>query len=575
MQHCYLGGSVMTFRNCLVGLVILGVVPAACGDSSSDGDGGNEAGADNAGEGGTSGSSPTGGSSTGGRGGSSGSSTGGRGGTSTGGTAGDGGEPTGGTGAEGGSDDGGMGGEPGTGGSSAGVGGMGGSGVAGGGTTGAGTGGAGGAGMGGTGGKAGGGGTGGKAGGGGGGNGAVETACSDGQDNDGDTAADCADSDCALVCSLGTCPAGTSPAVYTATGLPVAIPDNMAASPAFAPITITTAGLVGRIAVQTSITHTYASDLELSLVTPYGVRQLAADFGAGGDNYTRTVFVDGAATAISAGTVPFTGTFSPMQELGVVNGVTLAGTYGLRAGDDAAMDTGQVTSFSLAFCQCLAASGSCEFGPYACENGVDDDGDGLVDCQETACSSSPSCPRVEHACGDGLDNDANAMIDCADPACSWACTALGSSCTGANRLFTYGTRNVPQSIGAVAGAFPAPIFASARGTIVSSALRFNATHIFDQDITLFVTSPSGTIRNITSGNGSSGDNYVNTVFIDSAATAVSAGVAPFTGNYRPEEPLSAWASQPAAGYWFGDLRDTAAMDGGTFTELSLGLCVTP
>jgi subtilisin-like proprotein convertase family protein len=567
----------MTLRNCLVGLVIMGFVPVACGDSSSDGDGGNEAGADNAGEGGTSGASPTGGTSTGGRGGSSGSSTGGRGGTTTGGSAGDGGEPTGGTGAEGGSDDGGMGGEPGTGGSVAGTGGMGGSGVAGGGATGAGMGGTGmsGAGMGGAG-TAGtgtaGGGKGGMAGAGGGG---VETNCSDGQDNDGDTMADCADSDCALVCALGTCPAGTSPVVHTAAGLPLAIPDNMPASPAFAPITITTPGLVGKIAVQTSVTHPFVSDIEMSLVTPYGVRQLAADFGANGDNYTRTVFVDGAATAISAGTAPFTGTFSPMQELGVVNGVTLAGTYGLRIGDDAVMDAGQLTSFSLAFCQCLAASGACEFGPYACENGVDDDGDGLIDCQETSCSSSPSCPRVEHACGDGVDNDANGTADCSDPACSWACTALGASCTGANRLFTYRTRNVPQTMPGPTAAFPAPIFASARGTVVNAALRFNATHTFAQDLTLFVTSPSGTSRNVTSGNGSNGDHYVNTLFIDSATTLISAGTAPFTGSYQPEEALSAWASQPAAGYWFGDLRDTANMDGGVFTELSLGLCVAP
>ena len=448
----------MTLRKFSVGLVLLAFIPAACGDSSSGDDGGNEAGASNAGEGGTSGSS-TGGSSTGGKGGTAGSSGSATGGTS--GAAGEGsaGEPTGGTGNEGGSDDGGdggMAGEPPTGGTGgAGMGGAAGTGTAGGGMGGAG--------------RAGGGtGGAGTAGGGTGGAGPSETNCSDGMDNDGDTSADCADSDCALYCSLGTCPAGTTAQVYTATGLPVAIPDNMPSSPAFSLITIATAGLVGKISVQTSITHTYDADLALSLVTPYGVRQLATGVGAGGDNFTRTVFTDGATTAITAGTAPFTGTFSPQQVLGVVNGATLAGTYGLRVADGTANDSGQITSFSLAFCQCLAASGNCEFGPYACENGIDDDGDGLVDCQETACSTSPSCPRVEHACGDGVDNDGDRSIDCLDTNCSWACTALGSACTGSNRLFTYQTRNVPQAIGTAVGSFPAPIYASARGTIVGS-----------------------------------------------------------------------------------------------------------
>ena len=88
-------------------------------------------------------------------------------------------------------------------------------------------------------------------------------------------------------------------------------------------------------------------------------------------------------------------------------------------------------------------------------------------------------------------------------------------------------------------------------------------------------SPSGTLRGLTSDNGNAGDNYTTTVFIDSAATAITAGTAPFTGSFQPEEPLSAWASQPAAGYWFGELTDDATNDGGSFTELSLGLCVAP
>ena len=80
-------------------------------------------------------------------------------------------------------------------------------------------------------------------------------------------------------------------------------------------------------------------------------------------------------------------------------------------------------------------------------------------------------------------------------------------------------------------------------------------------------------RLLSGGNGSAGDNYTNTVFVDSAATSITVGTAPFTGSYQPEQPLTAWTGATVAGVWPGVLYDTASGDGGSFTELSLGLCV--
>jgi hypothetical protein len=50
-----------------------------------------------------------------------------------------------------------------------------------------------------------------------------------------------------------------------------------------------------------------------------------------------------------------------------------------------------------------------------CSDGADDDGDGLVDCEDGDCSESPLC--VELDCSDGLDSDTDGLIDCEDDDC--------------------------------------------------------------------------------------------------------------------------------------------------------------
>lgn len=50
-----------------------------------------------------------------------------------------------------------------------------------------------------------------------------------------------------------------------------------------------------------------------------------------------------------------------------------------------------------------------------CEDGVDNDGDNLVDCADSDCSAEAACPEI---CNDGTDNDANGLVDCSDPDCT-------------------------------------------------------------------------------------------------------------------------------------------------------------
>jgi subtilisin-like proprotein convertase family protein len=116
-----------------------------------------------------------------------------------------------------------------------------------------------------------------------------------------------------------------------------------------APITKVTASL--------RVVHTFVGDLEISLVAPDGtVVPLAQNRGVSGDNYgtscsSRTTFDDAAASPISAGLPPFSGTFRPETPLAVLSGKSGAavnGTWKLRIKDEVTQDAGTLQCWSIA-----------------------------------------------------------------------------------------------------------------------------------------------------------------------------------------------------------------------------------
>ncbi|MEO1259532.1 MAG: gliding motility-associated C-terminal domain-containing protein [Bacteroidota bacterium] len=59
-------------------------------------------------------------------------------------------------------------------------------------------------------------------------------------------------------------------------------------------------------------------------------------------------------------------------------------------------------------------------------------------------------------------------------------------------------------------------------------------HTWDGDLGIFLQSPSGSILELSSGNGGAGDNYQVTSFSDAAGIFITDGVPPFNGGFRPE-----------------------------------------
>lgn len=100
-----------------------------------------------------------------------------------------------------------------------------------------------------------------------------------------------------------------------------------------------------------NITHTYDGDVTVWIVAPDGTAGvLFANVGGGGQNFTNTCINESASTPIGSGSAPFTGSFQPGGQMGLVNnGQNPNGTWYLRVNDNYGADEGTVNSFSVTF----------------------------------------------------------------------------------------------------------------------------------------------------------------------------------------------------------------------------------
>ena len=107
----------------------------------------------------------------------------------------------------------------------------------------------------------------------------------------------------------------------------------------------------GMMTVCINLTHTWDADLEIKIIAPDGTNAiLSSGNGGGNDDYTNTCFDQTASTNITNGNAPFTGSFKPQGQMGVVNnGQNGNGTWILRVTDMYAQDFGNLISWSITF----------------------------------------------------------------------------------------------------------------------------------------------------------------------------------------------------------------------------------
>ncbi|MBX5481851.1 MAG: proprotein convertase P-domain-containing protein [Myxococcaceae bacterium] len=113
------------------------------------------------------------------------------------------------------------------------------------------------------------------------------------------------------------------------------------------------------------------------------------------------------------------------------------------------------------------------------------------------------------------------------------------------------------------------------GTVVDAAVRVNIDHNWTEDVDLTLAAPDGTTVELSTDNGGSGDDYVDTLFTDGATDSIINGTPPFTGSFQPEQPLSSVSSQTAAGDWTLHAVDDESGIDGKILGYDLFLCVTP
>lgn len=159
-----------------------------------------------------------------------------------------------------------------------------------------------------------------------------------------------------VTCTTPPPPAGCDPGNFGGSGATGALTDNNCPAVNSFVYTETTPGIVGTTAsinkVQLSITHSWDSDLDISLLAPDGITSLdlSVNNGGSGDNYTNTVFQDGGAD-ITAGTAPFTGTFQPEGGTfaAAFAGQNVNGNWTLQICDGALGDIGPLTQYIMCF----------------------------------------------------------------------------------------------------------------------------------------------------------------------------------------------------------------------------------
>jgi subtilisin-like proprotein convertase family protein len=150
-------------------------------------------------------------------------------------------------------------------------------------------------------------------------------------------------------------------AVIESTNVGVSIPDD--GPQVFSNLTVTTTGAIAFMTVDLEISHTYAGDLDISLIGPDGtsvelVNRIgfpAVDFGCSGENLELT-FSDAANNSSDNlentcnDNPAASGEYQPLGPLATFNGLDRSGNWRLAVRDNAGQDIGTIDGWSLTFC---------------------------------------------------------------------------------------------------------------------------------------------------------------------------------------------------------------------------------
>jgi subtilisin-like proprotein convertase family protein/C1A family cysteine protease len=187
----------------------------------------------------------------------------------------------------------------------------------------------------------------------------IEEICDDGLDNDFDGDVDCDDEAC------NDDPVCIEDGVTYKNEESASIPDDDAEG-IVSTIEVDQPGTIGNVFVDVDITHTYVGDLTVTLVSPDNTRVVLHNKEGGSEDDIKETYVP-------AGFV----------------GKSIQGTWTLEISDTAGSDTGRLHEWSLTF----QLTG--DVPDEVCDDNLDNDGDGLVDCADDDCLGFAGCAEPQ------------------------------------------------------------------------------------------------------------------------------------------------------------------------------------
>jgi len=116
---------------------------------------------------------------------------------------------------------------------------------------------------------------------------------------------------------------------------------------------------------------------------------------------------------------------------------------------------------------------------------------------------------------------------------------------------------IPNGVGlasATNSIYIPPGFFTAAPPLEDVDINVDITHPQEHDLSISISHGGKTVI-LSSANGS-GANYTGTVFDDEAGTSITTATAPFTGSFKPQNPLSAFDGVDPTGIWTINVRDS-------------------
>ncbi len=373
--------------------------------------------------------------------------------------------------------------------------------------------------------------------------------------------------------------------VYTSTDVPRAIPDGPGGV-ATSTLTINDNLTISDLNVMVSITHTWIRDLRISLIGPNSTEVLLLNLLEQDDavNMTETWFDDQAAIPMDLGTPPFTGYFIPREALSAFDNLSTQGTWTLRVEDQFAVDIGTIDAWALEVNAMVNMHGlvtdsltQLGLGNVLVTLSVTDTVDTTITTHTYSGSSNSSGlyelihvppdtytafftkPSYDTVRVEGVE------ITAADT------TELNVTMYSPSGVYEFPSTSEPDSVpdgGTATMTLDVPI----NLVITDLDVQVNITHTWVGDISVFLISPApdlDTVLLFDTDPNDNGQNLTNTRFDDEATTGIAEGVAPYTGSFRPIDPLTTYDGLPAAGTWTLLVADSALDDSGVIQDFTL------